>query len=233
MILAYGMHGHGEDARELFKQMRQAGMQPNEITFVCVLSACSHAGFVHEGWKYFDCMIQYYGILPTMKHYTCMVDLLGRAGCLAEAEYLIEKMPLEPDAGVWGALLGACRIHGNIELAERVAERLFYLDPKNDGYYILLSNMYATAGRWDDVVKVRTLMIDRGLKKTPGYSLIEVNKSVHTFLVGDRSHPQSREIYATLDILAGKMKEAGYVPNNCFVPQDEEGVKEHMLRSHS
>eukprot|EP01018_Ginkgo_biloba_P037421 Gb_09407 [translate_table: standard] len=234
IIAGYRMHGHAEDVLALFAQMQQTGMKPNHITFLCVLSACSHAGLVDEGWHHFDCMTQDYGIVPMVKHYACMVDLLGRAGRLDGAHDFIKKMPIEPDASVWGALLGACRIHCNIDLGERVAECLFNLEPGNAGFYVLLSNIYAAAERWDDVAKVRTMMKDRGVKKTPGWSLIEVNNKVHTFLVGDRSHPQSEKIYATLETLAGKMKEAGHVPDMNFVLHDvEEEVKEQILCSHS
>eukprot|EP01018_Ginkgo_biloba_P037444 Gb_29868 [translate_table: standard] len=234
MIAGYGMHGHAEDALELFLQMQNTGMKPNHITFIHILSACSHAGLVDEGQQYFDSMIQDYGITPNMEHYSCIVDLLGRAGHLDEAQNFIQNMPSEPDAGVWGALLGACRIHGNIEVAEHVAECLFDLEPEYAGYYVLLSNIYAEAGRWDDVTKVRRMMRERGLKKTPGYSLIELHDKVHAFLVGDKTHPQSEKIYAMLETLAGQMEKAGYVPNTNFVLHDvEEEEKEDMLCSHS
>eukprot|EP01018_Ginkgo_biloba_P004839 Gb_17077 [translate_table: standard] len=234
MIAGYGMHGHGEGALALFFQMQQTDVEPNHITFVGVLSACSHAGMVDDGWKFFDSMTQDYSITPGVEHYACMVDLLGRAGHLDEAQDFIKKMPIQPDAGVWGALLGACRIHCNIDLGGRVAEHLFDLEPENPGYYVLLSNIYAAAGRWNDAAKVRTMMKGRGLKKTPGCSFIEVNNRIHSFLVGDRSHPQSEKIYTMLETLAGQMKEAGYVPNTNFVLHDvEEEVKEHMLCSHS
>eukprot|EP01018_Ginkgo_biloba_P012622 Gb_01176 [translate_table: standard] len=142
-----------------------------------------------------------------------MVDLLGRAGHLDEAENFIKKMPLEPDTGVWGALLGACRIYCNMELAERVSKHLLELEPNNAGNYVLLSNICAADGRWEDVKKVRAMLKDRGLKKSPGWSWIEIKNRVHAFLAGDRSHPQSEKIYAVLENLAGKMEEAGYVPN--------------------
>eukprot|EP01018_Ginkgo_biloba_P003474 Gb_25271 [translate_table: standard] len=234
MIAGYGMNGLGEEALQLFYQMQQTGTNPNDITFICVLSACSHAGLVDEGWQFFDSMTQKYSIIPKVEHYACMVDLLGRTGRLDEAQEFVQKMPLQPAAGVWGALLGACRIHGNIELGKHVAEHLFELDPENAGYYVLLSNIYAAASRWDDVTKVRIMMKERGLKKTPGCSWIEVNKRVHVFLVGNRSHPQSEKIFATLDTLATLMKDAGYVPDTNFVLHDvEEEVKEHLLGSHS
>eukprot|EP01018_Ginkgo_biloba_P037498 Gb_11389 [translate_table: standard] len=234
MIAGYGIHGQGENALALFNTMQQTGMKPNHITFVSILSACSHAGLVDEGCQYFESMIRNYRFTPRMEHYACMVDLLGRAGHLDEARGFIEKMPLQPGVSVWGALLGACRIHCDVELGELVAGRLFDLEPQKAGYYILLSNIYAAAGRWDDVEKVRTMMNERGVKTTKGCSSIEVNNTIHTFLVGDRSHPQSEKIYAMLETLAGKMEKAGYVPNTNFVLHDvEEEVKEHMLYSHS
>eukprot|EP01018_Ginkgo_biloba_P034183 Gb_33070 [translate_table: standard] len=234
MIAGYGMHGHGEDALKLFFQMQEAGLKLDHIIFVSVLSACSHAGLVKEGWRFFDSMVRDHCITPRLEHYACMVDLLGRAGRLDEAQNFIKNMPLEPDASVWGALLGACRIHCNTDLGEYVAQRLFDLDPENAGRYVLLSNIYAAASRWDDVAKVRKIMKARGVKKTAGCSLIEVNNRVHAFLVGDKSHPQSDKIYAMLGTLAGQMKEIGYVPNTNFVLHDvEEEVKEHKLSSHS
>eukprot|EP01018_Ginkgo_biloba_P019490 Gb_31546 [translate_table: standard] len=234
IIAGYGMHGYGEDAIEYFSQMQQTVMKPDHITFICVLSACSHAGLVEKGWHYFYSMNEDYCITPRVEHYACMVDLLGRAGHLDDAYDFIEKMPLEPGATVWGALLSACRIHCNIKLGERVAKHLFDLKPENAGAYILLSNIYAAAGRWDDVAKVRITMKDRGLKKTPGCSLIEVKNMVHAFLVGDRSHSQSEKINATLESLAGQMEEAGYAPDMNFALHDvEDEVKEHKLYSHS
>eukprot|EP01018_Ginkgo_biloba_P036666 Gb_31696 [translate_table: standard] len=234
MIAGYGMHGHGEDALAVFSQMQQAGIEPNHITFTCVLSACSHAGLVDEGWKYFNCMSQDYHITPNVEQYACLVDLLGRAGRLDEAQDFIKKMPLEPNVGLWGAVLGACRIHCNIELGQYAADHLFELEPENAGNYVLLSNIYSAAGQWDNATKVRKMMKDRGLKKPPGYSWIEVNKRVHAFLVGDRSHPQIEEIYTTLDNLAGQIKKAGYVPDTNFVLHNiGEEEKEHVLCGHS
>eukprot|EP01018_Ginkgo_biloba_P002632 Gb_30097 [translate_table: standard] len=151
MIAGYAMHGCGKEALDLFEQMQSSGINPSDVTFVCVLSACCHAGLVDEGRQYFDCMTQYYQITPTMKHYVCMVDLLGRAGHLDEAHDLINTMPIKPDAVMWGCLLGACRKHNNIELGECAAEHIFQLDPRNATPYVLLSNMYAAAGRWDDI----------------------------------------------------------------------------------
>eukprot|EP01018_Ginkgo_biloba_P021393 Gb_16101 [translate_table: standard] len=234
MIAGYAMHGRPKEALKLFEQMQHSGINPNHVTLVCVLSACCHAGLVDKGQHYFDCMSQYYHITPTMEHYGCMVDLLGRAGRLDEAQEFINKMPIKPDASVWGCLLGACRIHNNLELGERVAEHIFELDPTNSGPYVLLSNMYAAVGRWDDIEKVRNMMKDRKVVKTPGCSWIEVNKQVHAFLVGDRSHPQTERIYAKLERLSRQMKAAGYVPNTRFVLNDvEEEQKQQILCYHS
>eukprot|EP01018_Ginkgo_biloba_P018837 Gb_05554 [translate_table: standard] len=234
MIAGYGMHGQGKDALALFSLMQHKGMKPDEISFISVLSACSHAGLVYEGWQCFNSMRRDYCITPQVEHYACMVDLLGRSGLLDEAHDFIKKMPIKPNGVVWTTLLGACGIHSNIELGELVAEHLFELEPENAACYVVLSNIYAEAGRWDDVVKVRIMMKDRGLKKRPGCSLIEVNNRVHSFVVGDRLHPQSQKIYAKLATLAGQMKEAGYVPNTNFVLHDvEEEMKEHILCSHS
>eukprot|EP01018_Ginkgo_biloba_P030284 Gb_21439 [translate_table: standard] len=234
MIAGYAMHGHGENALALFSQMKQTGMKPDHITFIGVLSACNHAGLVDEGWHYFDCMSREYCITPRVEHYACMVGLLGRAGHLDEAQELIKRMPFEPDAGVWGTLLGACSVHCNIELAERVSKHLFVLEPKKAGNYILLSNIYAAAGRWDGVAKMRTMLKDKGLKKSPGCSWIEIENTVHPFLVGDRSHPQSEKIYSILESLSEQMKAAGYIPDTTFVLHDlEEEEKEYFIWSHS
>eukprot|EP00253_Pinus_taeda_P001111 PITA_01111 len=235
IIAGYSMQGYGEHALAIFSLMqRTTTMEPNDVTFLSVLNACSHAGLVYEGWQHFNCMTRNYCISPRMEHYASMVDLLGRAEHLNEAKQFIEKMPLEPGASVWGALLGACRIHGNVELGEVAAEHLFNIEPENTGYYVLMSNIYAGAGRWNDVAKVRVMMNDRGLKKPPGYSSVEVNSRIHTFVAGGRSHPQSEEIYEILNILAGQMKEEGYMPMTHYVLHDvEDEVKEQMISSHS
>jgi pentatricopeptide repeat protein len=234
MIVGYAMHGHGADALHLFSKMQGTGRKPDHITFTGVLSACSHAGLVDEGQKYFYSMSQDFGIIPTMEHYACMTDLFGRAGCFDEAQELISNMPLAPNASVWGALLGACRIHCNTELAGFVAEQLLELEPRNAGIFVLLSNIYAAAGRWDEVAKVRKMMKDKGLKKNPGWSWIEVMNRVHVFHVGDRSHPQTQKIYETLENLSRQMKLVGYAPNTSFALHDvEEEEKENFLSIHS
>ncbi|RVW47094.1 Pentatricopeptide repeat-containing protein [Vitis vinifera] len=233
IISCHGIHGHGEKALKLFREMQDEGVKPDHVTFISLLSACSHSGLVDEG-KWFFHLMQEYGIKPSLKHYGCMVDLLGRAGFLEMAYDFIKDMPLHPDASIWGALLGACRIHGNIELGKFASDVYFEVDSENVGYYVLLSNIYANVGKWEGVDKVRSLARERGLKKTPGWSSIEVNRRVDIFYTGNQSHPKCKEIYAELRILTAKMKSLGYIPDYSFVLQDvEEDEKEHILTSHS
>ncbi|XP_029122555.2 putative pentatricopeptide repeat-containing protein At5g37570 [Elaeis guineensis] len=172
MMQGYSIHGAGAKAVDLFSRMLQEGILPDEVAFTVVLTACSHAGLVEEGYKYFELMKNHYIVVPSPDHYACVVDLLGRAGRLEEAYELIKSMPLEPHAGAWGALLGACRLHCNIELGEAVARRLFELEPQNAGNYVLLSNIYAAADRWAEVSKIRTIMRGRGIRKIPGCTWI-------------------------------------------------------------
>lgn len=167
-------------------------------------------------------MIQDYKITPRMEHYACMVDLLGRAGHLNEAQEFIEKMPLDPGATVWGALLGACRVHCDIELGKHAAEYLFYLEPDKAGSYVLLSNIYAASGRWDEGAKVRAKMKGKGVGKPPGCSLIEVNNKVYAFLSRDRSDLESVKVYTTLESFLGYSEEGCYVPTTNFVLNDVE-----------
>ncbi|KAL0866545.1 hypothetical protein Bca101_045663 [Brassica carinata] len=234
MIAAYGCHGKATKALELFRVMvGDRRLPPNEITFVSLLNACSHAGFVKEGLEIFDLMTEY-GVKPNVKHYTCMIDLLGRAGRLSEASEMIETMSIEKDETLWGSFLGACRIHKNVEMAEKAARSLLELQPQNPGHYILLSNIYANDGKWEEVAKVRNLMNQRGLKKVPGYTWIEANNRTHRFKVGDRTHPKSQEIYDALKDLTEKLEEAGFVPDTNFVLHDvDEEVKVGMLSLHS
>nr|POF21342.1 pentatricopeptide repeat-containing protein [Quercus suber] len=174
IIACYGVHGHGEIAVSLFNQMVQSGVKPNEVTFTSVLHACSHAGLVDKGFNLFKFMLENHKISPRPDHYTCLVDLLGRAGRLDEAYDLIKTMPFKPNYAVWGALLGACVIHENVELGKVAAKWLFELEPENTGNYILMAKIYATAGRWKDAENVRHMMNEIGLRKTAAHSLVEV-----------------------------------------------------------
>ncbi|XP_077241122.1 putative pentatricopeptide repeat-containing protein At3g49142 [Tasmannia lanceolata] len=200
MIVGYGIHGHCMEALELFHQMGDLGVRPNNITFTSILSSCSHAGMVNEGCSCFDSMIRDYGIVPCREHYACMVDMFGRAGQLEEAYEFIISMPLEATKDVWGAFLGACRTHRHWKLAEIAAQNIFRCKDisQSAGYHVAMANVYAETGRWGDVGKLRTSIRDGGLKKKTGFSWVEVGHIVHTFCMADMSHPQSREIYALL-----------------------------------
>lgn len=207
IIGGYGMHGQGEVAVELFDEMIRGGIKPDGTAFVSVLSACSHAGLTNKGLDYFGVMERKYGLRPGAEHYSCMVDLLGRAGRLNEARELIESMQVRADGALWGALLGACKIHRNVELAELAFEQVIELEPTNTGYYVLLSNVYTEAGNLEGILRVRMLMRKRKLKKDPGCSYVEFQGRVHLFFAGDRNHPQTNEIYKKLNELENLVKD--------------------------
>ena len=233
MIDGYGTHGLGKDAVELFNDMQKGTIKPNDITFLCIISACSHSGLVQEGLRFFSSMKEDYGLEPAMDHYGAMVDLLGRAGQLNKAWDFIQDMPVEPGITVFGAMLGACKIHKNVELGEKAAKKLFELNPDEGGYHVLLSNIYATASMWDKMAKVRTMMEKTGLQKTPGCSLVELKNEVHSFYSGSTIHPQSKRIYAFLETLGEDIKAAGYVPDTNSIHDVEDDVKKQLLNSHS
>ncbi|XP_061345232.1 pentatricopeptide repeat-containing protein At1g08070, chloroplastic [Gastrolobium bilobum] len=234
MISGLAMHGHAERALGLLSEMVNEGFQPDDITFVGVLSACTQAGLVDLGRQYFSSMIQDYRISPKLQHYGCMIDLLARAGKFEEANILMRNMETEPDGAIWGSLLNACRVHGHVEFGEYVAERLFQLEPENPGAYVLLSNIYAGAGRWNDVARIRTRLNDKGMKKVPGCTSIEIDGVVHEFLVGDKFHPHSKKINKMLDEVDKLLEEAGFMPDTSEVLYDmDEEWKEGALSQHS
>ncbi|CAN6439874.1 unnamed protein product [Victoria cruziana] len=234
IIEGLALHGRAKDALAHFDRMKNEGVDPDDITFIGVLSACSHAGFVEEGFLHFDSMTKEYGIEPKVEHYACLVDLLGRAGRLHEALQIVESMPIAPDSVVWSALLSACRIHGNIELAEKVAKTALEMEPNIAANYVLLSNVYAACSKWEEVASVRTLMKLKRLGKEPGCSILEMDGSVHEFVAGDNSHPRLGEINQMLEELTKRLNETGYEPNKGAVLRDmEEEVKETVLYRHS
>ncbi|KAJ7540073.1 hypothetical protein O6H91_10G000700 [Diphasiastrum complanatum] len=234
MIAGYAQNGLAQEALALFEQMQREGTKPDEVTYISILSACAHSGLLDQGRYVFDSMCRNHGVTPTREHYACMVDLLGRAGCLADAELFINKMPIQPDSVVWMTLLGAARNHGHVEIGRRAFDHVVKLEPKNASPYVLLSNIYAAAGRKDELAKIRNEMKEAGVKKMPGCSWIEVDNQLHAFVVGDATHPQSKEIQAELDRLVGLMKKAGYKPNLSFLLDDvEEEEEENALCGHS
>uniref|UniRef100_A0A7N0VAT6 DYW domain-containing protein n=1 Tax=Kalanchoe fedtschenkoi TaxID=63787 RepID=A0A7N0VAT6_KALFE len=235
MIAGLAMHGRGRDAINLLSDMQLARVKPNAVTFTNILCACSHSGLVDEGKAIFKQMEPVYGVTPAAKHYAGMVDLLGRAGRLEEATDFIRVMPISPGASVWGALLGACKAQGNVNLAEVACGNLLELEPSNHGAYVLLSNIYAKSDRCDEVPHLRKHMRDNQVVKEPGCSSIEVDGQLHKFLVGDISHPQCRKIYQKLDEITLRLKAEGYVPDKSQVLQivDDESMKEQALSWHS
>ncbi|KAJ8623331.1 hypothetical protein MRB53_031860 [Persea americana] len=173
MISGLAMNGHGNIGVNMFEEMKRQGIEPNEVTFIAVFGCCTHAGLVQRGQELFDLMIKEHHIKPRLEHYGCMVDLLGRYGHVKEAFELIRSMPMRSSAAIWGALLSACRIHGDLEIAEHASKELVSLEPWNSGNYVLLSNIYAEAGRWDDVENIRVSMKDKYVQKAPGQSMLE------------------------------------------------------------
>ncbi|KAK9713659.1 hypothetical protein RND81_06G042900 [Saponaria officinalis] len=233
MISGYGTHGYGKEAIELYELMKSHGPSPNEITFVAILSACAHAGLVNEGRRIFSSMTTNYGITPRIEHHVCMVDLLGRAGLLNEAYDHVLRLKT-PSSAIWTALLGACKMHKNLDLGVEAAEQLLAIEPENSGHYVMLSNVYALAGKMDKVEKIRNIMIKKKLKKRVGYSVIEVDQKAHMFTMGDKRHPETSEIYGYLDDLMRRIGEAGYVTaQESVLHEVEEEEREYALRYHS
>ncbi|GJM84875.1 hypothetical protein PR202_ga00587 [Eleusine coracana subsp. coracana] len=234
IINVYAQHGHGREAIKAFDRMTSRGIRPNNITFVSLLTACSHAGLVDEGLKCFYSMKDAHGIEPKEEHYSCIIDMYGRAGRLDEAEKFIGEMPIRPNAYGWCSLLGACRMRGNKKLGEIAAQNLLKLEPGNTGIHVSLSGVYASLGQWDDVKAVRKLMRNSRIKKLPGFSWVDANKKTHVFGSEDWSHPQQEQIYEKLEKLSERIKEEGYVPDTSSLPLNlEDSAKERILRYHS
>ncbi|XP_020251014.1 pentatricopeptide repeat-containing protein At4g14820 [Asparagus officinalis] len=234
MITGLAMHGEGTTAIALFDQMKLEGVRPNKVTFIGLLYACSHSGLVEEGQRVFESMSVDFGLEPEQQHCGCMVDLFGRAKLFKEAIDLINSMPFQPNVVVWGSLLSACRLHGEVELGELAAKRILEMDPGHDGAYVLLSNIYAKAGRWRDVGEVRRSMRSQAVWKERGCSWIGLDGEVHEFLMAEELHPRSKEIYEKLDEMVKKLEDAGYSPHIGSVLVDlEEEEKRRAVLLHS
>ncbi|OWM76230.1 hypothetical protein CDL15_Pgr009876 [Punica granatum] len=212
MIMGYAVHGYGNAALDFFRQMRDRRFRPDMVTFIGVLSACSHSGFLRQGREFLAQMESLYGVVPTVEHYTCIVDMLGRANQLKEAYEIARSMPFESNSVVWRALLAGSRLHGNVEIAEIALTKVLELDPGHCGSYVLISNAYVAAGRYDEVIDVRDLMRQKNVRKVPGCSWIELKDGVHAFINSDKTHPPSDRIYAELLSLTARLSEQGYVP---------------------
>ncbi|CBI32034.3 unnamed protein product, partial [Vitis vinifera] len=238
MILGFSTHGEVAAALEYFGCMvRTEKLMPNAITFVGVLSACNHGGLVSEGRRYFDVMVTEYKIKPELEHYGCLVDLLARAGLIDEALDVVSNMPMRPDLVIWRSLLDACcKQNAGVELSEEMARRVLEAEGGVcSGVYVLLSRVYASASRWNDVGMVRKLMTDKGVVKEPGCSSIEIDGVAHEFFAGDTSHPQTEEIYSALDVIEERVERVGYSPDSSQAPMVDETIdgKQYSLRLHS
>ncbi|KAM7257811.1 hypothetical protein ACFE04_013552 [Oxalis oulophora] len=234
MISGMAMHGHGREALKVFSDMLKEGLQPDDVVYVSLLSACSHAGIVDEGLQCFERMVTDHDIEPTIQHYGCFVDLLGRAGMINEAIEFIRKMPIKPNEIVWRSLLSACKMHHNLEIGEIAAKYLFKSNLTNPSDYTMLSNIYARDQRWKDVAKVRVEMNRKGLNQTPGCSLVEVERKVYKFVSQDKSHPKCKEIYEMIHQMEWQLKFEGYVADTSQILLDvDEDEKKERLKAHS
>ncbi|KAG9156372.1 hypothetical protein Leryth_009238 [Lithospermum erythrorhizon] len=233
LIMGYAIHGLGSISLRLFSRMLEEGVIPNGSTFVSLLLACSIAGLVEESWTFFNSMKKKYGIDPGIEHYGCIIDLLGRVGSLDQAKHLIDEMPLEPTARIWGSLLAASRHHRNIELAELAVHKISSLQHENTGSYVLLSNMYAEAGRWEDVERINYLMKKQGLERNVGWTRIESKGETCQFTNYDQSHAKIAIIYDALDIILRKIREVSNVDVSRFKPKDRRRQRENHPMFHS
>ncbi|CAA3017422.1 pentatricopeptide repeat-containing At5g15340, mitochondrial [Olea europaea subsp. europaea] len=239
MLSGMAMHGKGADVLSMFDQMVKE-VKPDDVTFTALLSACSHSGLVDQGRQIFYNLEYMHGIRPSMEHYACVVDLLGRAGHLEEAEAMIRGMPMSPNEVVLGSLLGSCGVHRKLQLGERLMQELVQIYPQNTEYHVLLSNMYAHSGKLETADSIRKVLKTQGIRKVPGISSMHIGGQVHHFSSGDKSHPQTDKIYSELDEMIRKLRLAGYIPNTASqifsggeVDTDGEEEKERALFSHS
>ncbi|KAK4850944.1 hypothetical protein QYF36_011226 [Acer negundo] len=217
MIAAFARHGDGSRALQLYEEMRLEGVEPTDVTFLSLLHACSHVGLVEKGMEFLKSMTEVHRMPPRTEHYTCIVDMLGRAGLLNEAKSFIEGLPVKPDVPVWQALLGACSIHGDSEIGKYAADQLFLASPESPATFILMANICSSKGRWKERARIIKRMKEMGVDKDTGVSWIEIEKEIHSFVVDDRLHPQTEIIYRVLVELFGLMIDEGYVPDNRFI----------------
>ncbi|XP_057950690.1 pentatricopeptide repeat-containing protein At1g08070, chloroplastic-like [Malania oleifera] len=234
LIQGLASNGQGKRALEFFEIMREKNIEPNDVTFIGILSAYSHAGLINEGRSFFISMTRDFGIEPRIEHYGCMVDMLGRAGLIEKAYQFIRNMPIQPSAIIWRTLLGSCRVYKNVEIGEESLKHLVKLEPTHSGDYVLMSNIYASVGRWEDALKVRSQMKTKGIRKTPGCSSIELDGVIHEFFAEDNVHPNSKEVYNATENMMRWIKLAGYVPQTAEVTLDaEDDDREASLSHHS
>ncbi|KAI3470409.1 hypothetical protein Pfo_027072 [Paulownia fortunei] len=235
MISAYAQNGDGKATLRSFEEMVESGLHPDPVSFLGVLTACSHCGRVDEALQYFNSMSETYKLVPRKEHYASLVDVLCRRGRFKEAEALMAQMPVEPDEIMWSSILNSCRIHKNQEFAKKAARELFNLDVLRDAAaYVTMSNIYAEAGDWEHTAKVKKAMRERGVRKVPAYSWVEIERKVHIFTANDRTHPLNEEIRKKINNLETWMEEEGYKPDiSCVLQNVNDGIKAESLKYHS
>ncbi|KAH6819453.1 Pentatricopeptide repeat superfamily protein [Perilla frutescens var. frutescens] len=233
LISGYGNHGRGAEAVDLFQQMVRQGMLPNHITFLAVLSACCYSGLSDRGWEIFESMSRDYKVKPRAMHYACMVELLGREGLLDEAFSLLRDAPIKPTINMWAALLTACRVHKNLELGKYAAEKLYGMEPEKLSNYVVLLNIYSSSGKLQEAAEVLRTLRRKGLRMLPACTWIEIKKQQYVFFTGDKSHPQTKEIYDNLDEVKLQISKHGYLPHGNNLLPDVDEREESMLLHHS
>lgn len=234
LIVGMAMHGRGLEAISLFEDMRSSGIVPDDVAFIGLLSACSHSGLVEKGRQYFDLMLKEFRIVPKIEHYGCMVDLLSRAGLVKDALEFVESMPIEPNPIILRALITACRAHGELKLSESMTRKLIKQEPMLESNYVLLSNIYAISLNWEKKTTIREVMGKKGIRKTPGSTMFELDNEIYEFVAGDKTHNEYKEIYEMLDEMGKEMRRAGYVATTSEVLLDiDEEDKEDALNRHS
>lgn len=234
VISAYAHYGQAKNAIKMFEGMLRCGFVPDPVTFLSVLSACSHNGLAEECMKYFDLMKHEYGISPWKEHYSCAVNTLGRVGRFDEVQTMLSKMPFEADPIIWSSILHSCRIHGNLDLARVAADNLFSMGPTDATPYVILSNIYAKAGKWEDAARVKKIMRDQGLRKESGYSWVEIKQKIYSFSSNDQTNPMIAEIKYELERLYKEMDKQGYKPDtSCALHLVDDELKLDSLKYHS
>lgn len=235
MLNGCAVNGKIKEAFKLFDEMIGFGIRPDSVTFVTLLSGCSHTGLLLQGKALFQRMNVEFGIEPNLEHYACLVDLVGRAGRIEEALQIVEKMPMKPSASIWGSLLNACRLHGYVPVAGVIAKKLFVMEPENSGNYVMLSNVYANASMWKEVNMMRELMEKKGMKKEVGCSWIQVKDKVHTFVAGGGLEFRNSDKYKKVQgTLMEALTKSGYEPDIGVVLHNvDEEVKADWVCGHS
>ncbi|KAK1626968.1 hypothetical protein QYE76_001283 [Lolium multiflorum] len=234
VISAYAHYGQAKNAIKMFEGMLRYGFNPDSVTFLSVLSACSHNGLAEECMKYFELMKHEYGMSPWKEHYSCVIDTLGRVGRFDKVQKMLSEMPFEDDPIIWSSILHSCRIHGNQDLARVAAEKLFSMGPTDATPYVILSNIYAKAGKWEDAARVKKTMRDRGLRKESGYSWVEFKQKIYSFSSNDQTNPMIAEIKDELERLYKEMDKQGYKPDtSCALHQVDDDLKLESLKYHS